>query len=67
MWSGEGVNERCHLRGGAGKQREDGERGAVAYPHVGNVCHVPTGEILIESCRSGKHGLVAAHEKEDEA
>ena len=67
MWSGGGVSERCHLRGGAGKQREGGERGAVTYTHVGDASDVPAGEILIEGCRNGEHLLVAAHEKEDGA
>ena len=67
MWSGGGVSERCHLRGGAGKQREGGERGAVAYTHVGHASHIPAGDVLIEGCRTPEHKLVAAHEREDDA
>ena len=67
MWSGGGVSERCHLRGGAGKQREGGERGAVDYRHVGHASHIPAGDVLIKGCRIVEHVLVAAHEKEDGA
>jgi hypothetical protein len=67
MCSGGGVSERCHLRGGTGKQREGGERGTVAYLHAGDASHIPAGDILIEGCRIFEHALVAADEREDEA
>ena len=50
-----------------GRQREGGERGAVAYRHIGHASHIPAGEILIEGCRIAEHALVAAHEREDGA
>ena len=56
-------------RGREGQWLKEGERGrgAVAYPHVGHASHIPAGDVLIEGCRTGKHVLVAAHEREDGA
>ena len=66
MWSGGGVSERCHLRGGGEAERERG-RGAVACLHAGNTSHVPICDILIEEHIMAEHRLTAAHERQDEA
>ena len=63
-----GGDEKCRGQDGCGGGIE-GERGrgAVAYMHVGHASHIPSGDVLIEGCRTVEHGLVAAHEKEDGA